>query len=296
MTKPSTLRSKSATPSTDNRSEAQHMIKAKLKVSELRGGPESEPPKLDGTQAIRRAVAILKIIAAGGYPGVTLSQVSGTLQATRSTTHRILKCLVAEGLVNQDPNEHRYTIGHLTYELSLSVVRDFHVATQWHRLVETVARLTNHTTYLLARSGMDAVCILKADGRAMLRVIPVEVGQRRPLGVGAGAIALLSTFEAPDIERIVKALEPAIRQFPHLSPETVIRDAMEAKTRGYSISRGRVFTDVVGLGFLLPDERGQLTISIAAPGSVVDDKRLTELATTIRAAIAEVKPVVEPVT
>jgi DNA-binding IclR family transcriptional regulator len=52
----------------------------------------------------------------------------------------------------------------------------------------------------------------------------------------------------------------------------------------------------VGLGFLLPDERGQLTISIAAPGSVVDDKRLTELATTIRAAIAEVKPVVEPVT
>jgi DNA-binding IclR family transcriptional regulator len=250
--------------------------------------PALEAAGLDGTQAIRRAVTILKIIASGRDPGVTLAHVSKTIQLSRSTTHRILKCLVAERLIEQEPQEHRYTIGRLAYELGLSVVRDFHVTTEWTHFVDTVARLTNHTAYLLARSGTDAVCIQKADGRGLLRVVPVDVGQRRPLGVGAGAIALLSTFGPAEIERIVQSITPSLHQFPNLTPERVISDALEAKKRGFSISRGRVFNEVVGLGFMLPTTaESHLAVSIAAPASAVSEERLEQLAKAIRAAITD---------
>lgn len=263
------------------------MRKLKSVVKEPASVGNAEAANLDGTQAIRRAVAMLKIIASGRHPGVTMSHVSEAMDLSRSTTHRILKCLQQEGLIEQDAAEHGYTIGRLTYELSLSVVRDYHTASTWSHLVESVARRTNHTTYLLARSGSDAVCIQKADGRAMLRVIPVDVGQRRPLGVGAGAMALLSSFERAEIERIVRSIGPPLRQFPNLTSATVIKDALAAKELGYAVSRGRVFDQVVGLGFLLPKQsETQLAISIAAPASSVDEPGLAKLASVIKAEIA----------
>jgi DNA-binding IclR family transcriptional regulator len=67
----------------------------------------------------------------------------------------------------------------------------------------------------------------------------------------------------------------------------VIKDALEAKKRGYAVSRGRVFDEVVGLGFLLPrTAESQLAVSIAAPASMVSAAGLNQLAEVIRAAIA----------
>lgn len=256
----------------------------------------AEPAGLDGTQAIRRAVTMLKIIASGGRAGVTLSQVSKTLQLPRSTTHRILKCLANEGLIDQEPTQHSYSIGPLAHELGLAVVRDFHGTTQWTALVDTVAQRTRHTTYLLARSGTDSVCVHKAESRGALRVVPVDVGQRRPLGVGAGALALLSSFEPPEIARIARSIAPSLHRYTQLSADIVIQDALAAKERGFAVSRGRVFSEVVGIGFVLPPAtEARLAISIAAPASVMNPEAIAQLATTMQttidAAIQHLKPV-----
>lgn len=247
--------------------------------------PAAESVALDGTQAIRRAVTMLKIIASGGRAGVTLSQVSKTLQLPRSTTHRILKCLTAEGLIDQDPTQHGYSVGHLAYELGLAVVRDFHGTTPWSALVDLVAQRTKHTAYLLARSGTDSVCVHKAESRGALRVVPVDVGQRRPLGVGAGALAMLSSFAPADIARIARSIGPSLYRYT-LSADIVIQDALAAKERGFAVSRGRVFSEVVGIGFVLPPTaEGRLAISIAAPASVMTAETIVQLAATMRTTI-----------
>lgn len=230
---------------------------------------------------------MLKIIATAGNAGMSMTEISRAMALTRSTTHRILKCLIAEGMVETHADEFRYLIGPLTYELGLGVVRDFHAASGWIRVAEAVALRTEHTTYVLARSGTDAVCIHKAEGRARCRAVPVEVGQRRPLGVGAGAVALLSTFEPAEIERIVGLITPSLLAFKNLTAQTLVQDAMEARTRGYAISRGRVFDEVIGLGFPLPPTRpATLALSIAAPTSMIAETELTSVAAEIRAEIA----------
>ena len=75
----------------------------------------------DGTQAIRRAAAILRRLGKGGTQGVELAEITQALHLPRSTTHRILKCLVEEGLVRHDTARRRYFAGPLTYELGLTV-------------------------------------------------------------------------------------------------------------------------------------------------------------------------------
>ncbi len=56
----------------------------------------------DGTQAIRRAAAILRRIGQANSRGVGPSTIAEALDLPRSTTHRILKCLVEEGLAHHD--------------------------------------------------------------------------------------------------------------------------------------------------------------------------------------------------
>jgi DNA-binding IclR family transcriptional regulator len=189
-------------------------------------------------------------------------------------------------LIEQEPTQHSYSIGHLAHELGLAVVRDFHGTTQWSALVDTVAQRTRHTAYLLARSGTDSVCVHKAESRGALRVVPVEVGQRRPLGVGAGALALLSSFEPADITRIVKSIAPSLCHYAQLNADVIIQDALAAKQRGFAVSRGRVFDEVIGIGFLLPPTTAaQLAISIAAPASLMNADTIAQVATTIRTTI-----------
>jgi len=78
---------------------------------------------IDGTQAIRRAAAILRRVGQSNSEGVGFAAIMETLQLPRSTTHRILKCLVEEGLVEHEQDRRRYVIGRLTYELGLAVTK-----------------------------------------------------------------------------------------------------------------------------------------------------------------------------
>lgn len=249
--------------------------KKKQLPKELEALTAPEAIGMDGTQAIRRAIAMLKVVATRGVTGITHGEVADAMQLSRSTSHRILKALVDEGLLDQNESQNRYTIGKLAYELSLSTAADHHATLGWNRAVDAVARRTDHTAYLIARSGLEAVCIQKAEGRGPLRVIPVDIGQRRPIGVGAGGIALLSGFEPHVIARIATTVTPTLKQFPGITPQQFVHDATEAKRQGYALSRGRVFSEVVGVGVLIPlGKEPKLALSIAAPASLMDAARI----------------------
>ena len=73
----------------------------------------------DGTQAIRRAAAMLRTIAKTGPQGAAASDVAHAQGLARSTTHRILKCLIDEGLLEHDDGGRRYRLGPLVHELGL---------------------------------------------------------------------------------------------------------------------------------------------------------------------------------
>jgi DNA-binding IclR family transcriptional regulator len=231
---------------------------------------------VDGTQAIRRAAAILRHIGQSNSQGVGLAALTEALQLARSTTHRILKCLVEEGLVNHDQANRRYVIGRLAYELGLAVTGDALDIARWRVAVDRVAQRTGVTAYLMSRSGIEATCVLKTDGSAVIRVIPVDVGQRRFLGVGAGSTALLAALDAVTSERIVQTIAPSLGNYPGLSEAVIRRIVDETRKTGFAVSKSNVVRDVLGIGMAIPKSDGipSLALSIAALASQTNDKTI----------------------
>lgn len=246
--------------------------------------------KQDGTQAIRRAAAILQQIAhvSDGQPS-TLRRLSEAVGLPRSTTHRMLKCLTEEGLVSYDVDTRRYEIGMLSYELGLAVTNQVLQLAPWHATVDRVAQRANVTTYLMRRSGMEAVCVHKAEGRTVIRVIPVEVGQRRYLGVGAGATALLAGLPDETVDRVITSVTPDLPAFADLSPTRIREAVAEARRTGFAESHGRAYRSIYGLGVGVRAHAAEpdIAISIAAHAPEVDARRIAEWKEIITEEIAD---------
>lgn len=246
----------------------------------------------DGTQAIRRAASILKAIAKVNAQGVSLADIARAEGLPRSTAHRILKCLVDEGFLEYGSESRRYQMGGLTYELGLAVSSGVLEVARWRDVIDAVARRTGVTSYLMRRSGVEAVCLVKAEGNSVVRVIPVDVGQRRLLGVGAGATALLAALDDETCERVIATITPGLRNHPRISVELLRAAVAQARATGFAMSQGKVVEESFGLGAIIPDAHAvpALAVSIAAHISVVSDANIARwkriIKEEIQAAIA----------
>lgn len=233
----------------------------------------------DGTQAIRRAAAILQRIAhVTDEESINLRSISQAVDLPRSTTHRILKCLTDTGLAHYDAKTRRYEIGMLCYELGLAVTDDILQLSPWAATADRVASRANVTTYLMRRSGMESVCVHKADGRTLIRVIPVEVGQRRYLGVGAGATALLAGLTDATVTRIIDSITPELEVFEDLTPDIIRAAVADTRRTGFAESHGKAYRSIYGLGVGIRTQADapDIAISLAAHAPDVDAARVME--------------------
>ena len=231
-----------------------------------------------GTQAIRRAAAVLRALGKAGPEGATLAEVARNCALARSTAHRILRCLVEERLACEPGADKRYRMGELVHELSLAPSASALEVAHWRPVVATISRRTGATAYLMRRSGVEAVCLAKADSQALMRFVPVEVGQRRLLGVGAGATTLLAALDKEHCEQVIALIAPGLRAYPRLNEGSVRNAVRMTRKTGFAVSQGTVVADGFGMGVAVPSAGGApyLALSIAAHSSVVTESVIGE--------------------
>lgn len=218
---------------------------------------------------------MLRRIARAGDDGAsTLRDISEGVGLSRSTAHRILKCLTDEGLVAYDTATRRYEIGMLSYELGLAVTDRALGMVPLTAAADRIALRTNVTTYLMRRSGIEAVCVHKAEGRALIRAIPVEVGQRRFLGVGAGATALLAVLGDAAVERVLASIEPELSRYHNLTVDSIRASVAQTCIDGFAESHGRAYSSVYGLAMAvrttMQTPSFALSIAVHAPEAQPD--------------------------
>ena len=207
---------------------------------------------------------------------MSLREVAVAMDLSRSTAHRMLKCLLDERLIDHVAGTRRYVIGSLTFELGLTATNHQLEVMKWRAAVEELSRRTETTIHLMGRSFNDSVCLFKCDGSAVVRVIPVEVGQRRPLGVGAGATALLAATSDADTDRVLETIAPYLHRYTSLTVEDIRRNVDGARRTGFAESRGSVAVGVYGLGAAIPNPHGpaKLALSLAAHESLATPDRI----------------------
>ncbi|MCZ2498809.1 helix-turn-helix domain-containing protein [Xylophilus sp. Kf1] len=251
--------------------------------------PLSETPKSDhqtGTQVLHRASRLLRAVAAKNRVGSRLTDLCHVVGIERPTGHRILQALVGEGLLRQNEVSKRYYLGTQLYEMGLVATPRFDIRDLCHPFLQGVAAITGDSTFLTARAGFDGVCLDRVEGNFPIRVFIIEVGLRRPLNVGGGAITILSCLPDEEIERILRANADRCRErFPRYSEASVRRLIDATRHQGF------LTNDVIELPSVRtfampirhPDGSPVAAISTSTISPRLDGERLE----TVRTAIAE---------
>ena len=251
--------------------------------------PLSETPKTEsqtGTQVLHRASRLLRAVAAKNRVGSRLTDLCTAAGIERPTGHRILQALVGEGLLRQNEVSKRYYLGSQIYEMGLVATPRFDIRDLCHPFLQHIAATTGDSTFLTARAGFDCVCLDRVEGQFPIRVFIIEVGLRRPLNVGGGAISIMSCLPDEEIDRILLANAGRCRErFPRYS-EAVVRRLIEV-TR----SQGCLTNDVIELPsvrtFAMPVRNRDGSPVAAVSTSTITSRLEGHRLEMVRATIAE---------
>jgi DNA-binding IclR family transcriptional regulator len=207
-----------------------------------------------GTQAVVRAIAILKAMARPGR-GFGITELSVLLDLNKVAVFRLLGALEAEGMVVRDASG-GYRLGPELITLGASALgsTDLSIAAQ-DELVALV-KLTGETATLEVLVGTEALIIGEVQGRYLLGSAP-ELGRRSPAHVtSTGKVLLALTHSVPTLGLLEKRTPGTITSHSDLE-----RELAQVRRQGYAMASEEL---EVGFSALAAPVRNHLGNVVAA--------------------------------
>lgn len=242
-----------------------------------------ETARLTGTQSIERALLLLREIAAHNRAGSRLLDLATQTKLQRPTVHRMLKCLAHEGMVQQDPDTHRYYLGSMAFELGLTAAPRFNLREISHPGMARIAEATGDTVFLTQRSGLDAVCIDRHEGTFPIKTFTLDIGMRRPLGVGTGSLAIVAGLPEEEIQAIIANNQTRYEEYGVVGT-TLLAQAKKAQKQGYSMREAPTLAGVRSVGHAIKNHSGTpfAALSVSTISSRMTEKRVMEIAALLK--------------
>lgn len=236
-----------------------------------------------GTQSIKRVIALLRHIGLHNDEGARLIDISEQLAMPRPTVHRMLKRLVAEQVLAVSPSR-TYVLGPLLFELGVSAASRFDILDICQPSVERLAARTGDTIILTVRSGTDGLCVDRKQGAYPVKTFTVHIGMRRPLGVGAGSLAILSALRPDEATAIVASNASRLPDYEQLNEQKLLAMVAATRKRGYSVRDVCAVPGVKGVGVAAIDRAGVpvCALSVSAIASRLNASRQQEMAGVLR--------------
>ncbi len=221
--------------------------------------------------------------------------VSGTavaerLGVARSTAYRYLQSLVAGRFLEEAPGG-GFRLGLRVLEIARLARRSYGLSEVALPLMEALAAEVQETVLLTRRAGDLVVCVDRAESESRAVRISYERGSTLPLNAGAAALVLLAWSPEDEVRRLLGAAE--LRRF---TPSTLTDvDALvermgRIRRLGYSVTRGELDLDVVGISAPIRSQGGQVmaAVSVAALASRLYPEAEAEVAQKLLTTAAEI--------
>lgn len=245
-----------------------------------------------GTQAIERALLLLRVLASAGRRGMRVADVVAASALPQATVSRIVASLLREGVVERDERTRNLHIGHVVHELALVARARYALPVASRQPMQWLAEQTQDTVYLSEPSGSEAVCTAREEGSYPIKALPLHVGIRRPLGVGAGGLAILAAMAPERTEAIVAANAERYPAYGGIDAAWLREAIAQARRDGHATIAEKATPGMTAIGVVIATASGEPigALSLAAISSRMPPKRHAELARLLRtqcAAIAQ---------
>lgn len=241
-----------------------------------------------GTQAIGRAIAVLKLLG-GSSAGLGLPEIATRLQLSAGTAHRVVRALIAEGLVAHNPRTEAYYLGAGMILLGQAAQRGFGLDKALPVLEQLNAE-TEESVNLVVREGSESVVTLRVQSTLPLR-FEQHPGARLPLYATASGKAILAY--SPDAETYLGLLPerlPKLTERTLATPAELAAQLERIRRRGYSIDEEENVAGVRCVGAPIVDAAGraQAALVIQVPTVRMPPERMRELGARVMSAAKEV--------
>lgn len=220
-----------------------------------------------GAQAVARAAGLLRLVTAGGEEGANLHELAQTSGLSRSTTHRLLSALRAEGLVDRDEETARWMPGPELFLMGSVAAARYDITALARDIVRSLAVKTEESAFLSVRRADETVCLLREEGSFPIRSFVLSEGVRFPLGVASAGLAILSFLPDHDVDAYLERHPELIERWGRTHGIHPLRTRLaETKERGYAINPGLIVEGSWGMGAAVFDRAGRPEWALSLTG------------------------------
>jgi DNA-binding IclR family transcriptional regulator len=244
--------------------------------------------KSSSLSSVQKACRILGALA--NSERARLTDIAAHATLNKVTTLRILEVLTREGYVCRDEQTKTYTLGEESIVLSVAARNRDDLRARARPSLIRLAQLSGDTVLLTARKSAESLCIDREFGGFPIRANYLDVGSRRPLGVGAGSMALLAWLPDQEIEPLLDSVQERLRQYPNYSLDGIRAEIAESRERGYTLVIDRIVDRMgaVGVPVIGLDGMPIAALSIAALSERITS-RLDELVAALKQEALAIK-------
>ena len=266
--------------------------------------PEGGPaPQVDGAggadgrseagvseiRSLDRAVAVLDAFT-GRRSALTLSDVAERVKLGTSTTHRLLRSLVAHGLLKRDEVGKTYSLGPTVLRLARAAAGAMDVRELARPVMVRLRDAAGETVGLhLLRDARHRVVVDQVESHQALRRTYTELGEPIPLHQGAPGKVLLAYRPRADQEALLAAPLEAANAQTIVDAEALRAELREIQQRGYGFSHGERVSGIHTVAVPVFDHTGAAvaSLSVTGPALRMPVERLAALAPVAVAAGVE---------
>ncbi|MDF2640922.1 MAG: transcriptional regulator, IclR family [Pseudomonas sp.] len=258
--------------------------------------PESVADAGVGVGAVSRIFAVLRCLGDSPEGGERVTQLAQRVGLSQPTTHRLLRSLVDEGMVEQDLLSKRYR---LSIEFFALAARAGNTGNLRELVRPSLLRLSaslGDSLFLLARSGFDAICLDRSEGPYPIRTFTGDIGGRVALGVGQGSLAILAFLPEDERETVIRYNLPRLKDF-HLYDEVLLRSEIDNVRRlGYAARNTGALPGMAGLAVPILDRTGRAVaaLSVATISDRLGPDRLSTVVELLRREATAVSARINP--
>ncbi len=247
---------------------------------------KTRPPQ--GAQAALRAIRLLKLFTSE-RPEMSLAEISRASGLNKTTTHRLLRALQSESLIDRNPATTAYSLGAGLMALGVQALASSDLRRRVRPVLRLLARETGETATLEVPFE-DSMLILDEVAGNHVVGSAGNIGTRWPIHATSTGKAWLA-FDESGQERLMDVLKP-LTGSTLTDPAVLQLQLVEIRRRGYAVTIDEVedgFTAVATIiRGVLGDVQGAL--SVGGPTQRLNAARRAELGVKLCRAAQRLSP------
>jgi DNA-binding IclR family transcriptional regulator len=185
--------------------------------------------------SVSTAVRLLKAFSEEQVE-IGISELAKRLGVAKSTVHRLAVTLVAQGMLEQNPESDKYRLGIALFRLGSLVRRRMTLSSEARPLLHELREKVNETVHLAVLDGPDIMYVYNLESTQAIRMRS-DVGVRKPVYCTAEGQAMLAFQPAETVDEVVRAGLPA------RTPQTLTSAAELERALDTVRQRGCAFED-----------------------------------------------------